>query len=198
MPQNPSSKVLQDSYSNKQQYKTRLVLIGPQHVGKSVVGRIIAQSLSIPFFDTDDLILAANKDKALSIRKLYTILGETKFRREEVRQLSQLSSPYVCATGGGLASNESAWSYMSDIHKKILLVSTAEIVWPRIIDRGIPSYLELLTLEQASKADIERIKEQFFEVFNTRMQFYRKHADIIVDTIGLSPQQVTEKIIASL
>ena len=34
-----------------------IVLMGIKHCGKSTQGRIISKKLSVPFFDTDDVIL---------------------------------------------------------------------------------------------------------------------------------------------
>ena len=78
-----------------------IVLTGFMGVGKTTLGRLLADRLAIDFVDTDDLIIEAI---GMSISDFFTLQGEVKFRaieRDLVAQLCIQSKPRVIALGGG-------------------------------------------------------------------------------------------------
>jgi len=77
-----------------------LVLVGMMGVGKSTIGRKLAQLLGLPFRDADDEIEEAAQ---LSIAEIFERFGEGHFRDGERRVIARLldSGPGVIATGGG-------------------------------------------------------------------------------------------------
>jgi shikimate kinase len=77
-----------------------IFIIGLMGCGKSTIGRLLAEQLSLPFFDTDDLI--ATKE-GCSITTIFEQKGEPYFRKLEHQLIKNWKySPSVCATGGGL------------------------------------------------------------------------------------------------
>jgi shikimate kinase len=77
-----------------------LVLVGMMGVGKSTVGRKLAQLLGLPFRDADDEIEQAAQ---LSVAEIFERFGEAHFRDGERRVIARLleAGPSVLATGGG-------------------------------------------------------------------------------------------------
>jgi shikimate kinase len=77
-----------------------IVLVGMMGVGKSTVGRKLAQVLGLPFVDADDAIVDAAK---MSITEMFDQFGEANFRDGERRVISRLldGGRSVIATGGG-------------------------------------------------------------------------------------------------
>lgn len=77
-----------------------IVLVGMMGVGKSTVGRKLAQLLRLPFVDADDAIVEAAK---MSITEMFDLHGEAAFRDGERRVIARLldAGPGVIATGGG-------------------------------------------------------------------------------------------------
>lgn len=77
-----------------------IVLVGMMGVGKSTVGRKLAQMLRLPFVDADDAIVEAAK---MSITEMFDLHGEAAFRDGERRVIARLldGGPGVIATGGG-------------------------------------------------------------------------------------------------
>ena len=69
-------------------------------VGKSTIGRKLAQALDLPFCDADHEIEQA---AGRSIPEIFADLGEAEFRAGERRVIARLldSPPHVLATGGG-------------------------------------------------------------------------------------------------
>ena len=77
-----------------------VVLVGMMGVGKSTIGRKLAQLLGLPFHDADDEI---EKAAQLSIAEIFERFGEAHFRDGERRVIARLlgGGPGVLATGGG-------------------------------------------------------------------------------------------------
>ncbi|WP_454560520.1 shikimate kinase [Parapedomonas caeni] len=77
-----------------------IVLVGLMGVGKSTVGRRLAQRLGLPFLDADDEIERA---AGLKIAEIFERYGEPTFRDGERRVIKRLmdGTPKVIATGGG-------------------------------------------------------------------------------------------------
>jgi len=77
-----------------------VVLVGMMGVGKSTVGRKLAQLLGLPFADADEEIEQAAQ---MSVGEIFERFGEDYFRDGERRVIARLleSGPMVLATGGG-------------------------------------------------------------------------------------------------
>ena len=77
-----------------------ITLVGLMGVGKSSIGRRLANALELPFKDADVEIEAA---AWRSIPEIFASLGEPAFREGERRVITRLleDPPHVLATGGG-------------------------------------------------------------------------------------------------
>src|SRR6185295_10286384 len=77
-----------------------IALVGLMGVGKSSVGRRLANALALPFRDADSEVEAA---AGRSISDIFAELGEPAFREGERRVIARLldEPPHVLATGGG-------------------------------------------------------------------------------------------------
>jgi shikimate kinase len=77
-----------------------IALVGLMGVGKSSVGRRLANALELPFRDADAEVEAA---AGRSVSDIFTDLGEAAFREGERRVIARLleQPPHVLATGGG-------------------------------------------------------------------------------------------------
>lgn len=77
-----------------------LVLVGMMGVGKTTIGRKLAQLLALPFADADDEIEQAAQ---MSVSEIFERYGEAYFRDGERRVIARLleGGPAVIATGGG-------------------------------------------------------------------------------------------------
>ncbi|HIK43926.1 MAG TPA: shikimate kinase [Leptolyngbyaceae cyanobacterium M65_K2018_010] len=90
---------------------TNLYLIGMMGSGKSSTGKALAHRLGYQFFDTDAVVEAAAGQR---ISTLFAEQGEAAFRQLETQVLAQLSAyrRLVIATGGGIVTQPSNWSYL--------------------------------------------------------------------------------------
>lgn len=85
-----------------------VVLVGMMGVGKSSIGRKLAQALDLPFVDADEEIERAAQ---MSITEIFATYGEPYFRDGERRVIGRLLDnpghrPRVIATGGGAFVND--------------------------------------------------------------------------------------------
>ncbi|MGH8002373.1 MAG: shikimate kinase [Brasilonema sp.] len=89
-----------------------LYLIGMMGVGKTTVGRLLAQHLGYGFVDIDTVIEKAAGDKPIT--QLFAEEGEAAFRQLESKVLSQVCAftKLVIATGGGIVVQRENWSYL--------------------------------------------------------------------------------------
>ena len=95
------------------------MLVGLMGVGKSTVGRRLAQRLGLAFVDADTEIETA---AGMTVAEIFDRFGEPYFRDGERRVLARLidGKPKVIATGGGAFINE-------DTRRLILAEATA--IW---------------------------------------------------------------------
>jgi shikimate kinase len=82
-----------------------IFLIGLMAVGKSTVGRLLAQSLQVDFFDTDQVI---EENAGADIPWIFDVEGEQGFREREEQVIKELTrrQGIVLATGGGVVLRE--------------------------------------------------------------------------------------------
>ena len=109
-----------------------LYLVGMMGVGKTTVGKLLAEEIGYRFVDTDEVIVkAAGK----SINEIFTENGEAEFRQLESDVLAQVCAytKLVIATGGGIVMQQHNWSYLHhglivwlDVPVQIILQRLAE------------------------------------------------------------------------
>lgn len=106
-----------------------VVLVGLMGVGKSTIGRKLAQLLDLPFADADDEIEAAAQ---MPITEIFGQFGEENFRDGERRVIARLldAGPSVLATGGG--------AFVQD-ETRALILRKGIAIW---LDSDLPTLLE--------------------------------------------------------
>ena len=95
--------------------KRNIVLVGMPGSGKTTIGRWLARSLKVKFYDTDKMILASEHRSPEEIIKAD---GEETFRKIESRIIKEVSlkNNSVIVTGGGavtVSENKNALKYNS-------------------------------------------------------------------------------------
>jgi 3-dehydroquinate synthase len=93
-------------------------IYGPPGSGKTTLGRRLAESLSLPFYDLDDLIVS---QAGMSIPEIFSQYGEADFRLREKAALSNAldDKPGVIALGGGALLDEANQEVVT-AHGKLL------------------------------------------------------------------------------
>jgi shikimate kinase len=108
-----------------------IVLVGLMGVGKSSVGRRLANALGLPFRDADaEVEVAAGR----AIPDIFAELGEQAFRDGERRVIARLleERPHVLATGGGAFMNPQTRALIKSKAISIWLKADLEVLARRI------------------------------------------------------------------
>lgn len=164
-----------------------IALTGFMGSGKSSVGRIVADTLGCPFMDLDEII---EKSEGRGIPEIFSADGEEGFRRLEAKCLRSTISKYsastaVLALGGGTVTIPGATSLLQEKTLCIYLKAAPETLASRL--EGNTSSRPLL---QEGKL-IENIRERL----SGREKLYREAAHIVLETDGLSPEEIADEII---
>ena len=161
-----------------------ITLTGFMGSGKTTVGKVLADFLGCPFMDLDDLIV---KKARKSIPEIFAQDGEPAFRQLEARLLRQTVEKYtentvVLALGGGAVTAPASAALLREKTVCIYLRATLETLQARLEGEtaGRP-------LADASLADRLAAREPLYE----------QTAHVIIDTDGLSPDEVADEIIIS-
>jgi shikimate kinase len=108
-----------------------IALVGLMGVGKSSVGRRLANALDLPFRDADSEVEAA---AGRSIPDIFADLGEPAFREGERRVIARLldDPPHVLATGGGAFMNEETRKLIKGKAISVWLKADLEVLARRV------------------------------------------------------------------
>ena len=161
-----------------------IALTGFMGSGKTTVGRILSDALGCPFMDLDEAVVAAS---GRSIPDLFATEGEAGFRKRELDALRKVLSRYasstaVLALGGGTLTTPAAAALIREKTVCIFLDAPLETLLSRLEGQknGRP----------LADADIARR-------YLSRQETYRQTAHVILQTEGLSPDEVADEIIIS-
>ena len=108
-----------------------IALVGMMGVGKSTVGRKLAESLGADFVDSDDEI---EKAAGLSVQEIFDTHGEVEFRRGERRVIERLLNgpPIVLATGGGAYMDATTRALLKAKATTVWLRADLDLIWKRV------------------------------------------------------------------
>lgn len=109
-----------------------LILVGMMGVGKTKIGKLLAQRLNYTFFDADSEI---QKAAGCSISDIFEYYGEESFRdveRKVMLRLMEENQNAVIATGGGSFINEQIRQAVLDGGIAIWLDCPPDVIYERI------------------------------------------------------------------
>ncbi|MEX1033285.1 MAG: shikimate kinase AroK [Cellvibrionaceae bacterium] len=165
---------------------TPIILGGPMGAGKSTIGRMVANLLSLDFRDTDHII---EKRTGADIPWIFDVEGESGFRDREAAVLKETlaSSGFVLATGGGIVTREANRALLKQHGPVVYLTADIE----HLIERTARD-------KKRPLLQVENPRERIAELFKARDPLYREVATCIVKTDRRSPKLVAEEIVRKL
>jgi shikimate kinase len=162
----------------------RIVLVGFMGVGKTTVGRRLAERLGWTFLDLDAWI---EEQEKTTVARIFAERGETYFReRERLAALrTHALSRHVVAAGGGAFTQPPT---------REALQRGAKTVWLRCDLDGV---LARIAADTATGRPLAADRERMRALLAGREPHYRL-ADLIVDTTDTAPDAVAERIVKDL
>ncbi|GLI54344.1 shikimate kinase [Thermodesulfovibrio yellowstonii] len=159
-----------------------IVLIGFMGTGKTSVGKVIAKKLGFEFVDVDEVI---EKATGMEISQIFSKFGESCFRdiEEEMIKLITQKRRQVIATGGGVVLRDENMKRLKKDGVIFCLRASENVIFERLKQTTNRPLLQ-----------VENPEERIKELLQKRMSLYEK-ADFCIDTEGLTPEEVAEKII---
>lgn len=167
--------------------KRNIFLVGPMGAGKSTIGRQIARSLHLDFYDSDSEI---EKRTGADISWVFELEGEEGFRAREEKVIEELTEHMgiVLATGGG--------SIVSKENRN------------RLSARGIVVYLKTTIDKQVARTERDKRRPLIANaddpravlenLAESRDPLYEEIADVVVETDDQSAKIVATQIIEQL
>lgn len=162
----------------------RIVLIGPMGVGKSTVGRLLAERLGVGYRDTDDDIVTAENR---TVADIFVDDGEAAFRAIEKRAVRTALTEHegVLALGGGSVLDADTRALLAPRQVVYLSMEVEEAVRRT----GLGAARPLLAVNP---------RKQWRELMQARRHLYEEVATAVVPTDGRTPEEVTEAVLDAL
>ncbi|MER5431585.1 shikimate kinase [Streptomyces sp. NPDC002588] len=161
-----------------------VVLVGPMGVGKSTVGRFLAERLGVGYRDTDDDIVTA---QGRSIAEIFVDEGEETFRAIEKQAVRTALAEHdgVLALGGGSILDADTRGLLADRRVVYLSMDVEEAVKRTGLNAARP----LLAVNP---------RKQWRELMEARRSLYEGVATAVVPTDGRTPEEVTQAALDAL
>ena len=159
-----------------------IFFVGLMGAGKTTVGKHLAKSLEMDFYDTDQEI---EKRTGVRIPTIFEMEGEAGFRKREVLMIDELTQMpnIVLATGGGAVLNAENRQHLASRGTVIYLRASVQDLYLRTrFDRNRP-----LLQNTNAQAKLEQL-------FSERDPLYREVAHHIVDTGNQPVANIVQKI----
>ncbi|SFM77667.1 shikimate kinase [Streptomyces sp. cf124] len=161
-----------------------VVLVGPMGVGKSTVGRLLAERLGVAYRDTDDDIVA---EQGREIAEIFVDEGEPAFRAVEKKAVHTALAGHdgVLALGGGAILDADTRALLVG-HRVVYLSMDVEEAVKRT---GLNAARPLLAVNP---------RKQWRELMEARRHLYEEVATAVVATDGRTPEEVTRAALDAL
>ncbi|MBO6520164.1 MAG: shikimate kinase [Rhodospirillales bacterium] len=162
-----------------------IVLVGLMGAGKSCVGRKLAESLALPFLDSDNEVEEA---AGCEVRDIFEVYGEPAFRDCERRVIHRLlqAGPSIIATGGGAFMDPATREQVKSHAISVWLRADPEVLYQRT---KRAKNRPLLANEDPLQT-LKDLAEQRYPVY--------AEADITIDTGNEGLEKTLQKAIDAL
>ncbi|MBP7088711.1 MAG: shikimate kinase [Candidatus Omnitrophica bacterium] len=162
-----------------------IYLVGFMGVGKSLVGKALANYLKQEFLDMDEII---EKREGLKIVDIFSQKGESYFRKAEKELLKEISlkQNLVVSCGGGLICSVENLKILKNTGLVFNLKASAKVIYQRIKNER---HRPLLKVEDPLK--------QIESLLKKREPFYLQ-AHYAINTEKLTVKEIVDMIVNKL
>lgn len=168
-----------------------IILFGFKSCGKTTLGKIIAERLGRPFYDTDEMIerqYERQTGSRLTFRQIYLTEGKEKFSQRESAALNELMSVEnsVIAVGGSCVLNEVNRALLETLGSLIYLRIDKSALKARIFSKELPAFFDAADPEGS-----------FERMYAERAPLYEKISPLVIN-VGPKTAQELEALIYQL
>jgi len=160
-----------------------IALYGFMGVGKTTIGRILAEKLGYDFIDVDTEI---ERETGKSINEIFQLHGEAFFRKLESDIIRELSNKdrLVIACGGGAVTNIENAETLQKSSKMIYLTASIDEIVDRTKGESTRPLLNVANPVEAAS-----------ELYENRKPIYVRYADLEVDTTDKTIEEVVALVL---
>ena len=169
---------------------SNIYLIGYRCTGKSTVGKILADRDRRHFIDTDGFVTGYAGVGVAEIVKRDGWDGFRKLERFALRQASE-GDRMVVATGGGIVLS---------LENRQLMEKTGTVVWLKARVQTLANRMlaDAATSTQRPSLTGGGVEDEIASVLSEREPLYREGAHLILETDGMSAEEVAEEVLRRL
>jgi len=167
--------------------KTNIALIGFMGVGKTAVGKVLAEKLGRKFVELDSLI---EQKAGKPIPEIFHQDGEIVFRELEIEVTKEVAKDkdLVIACGGGVVLNKINIDRLRQQSRIVYLTASPEVILNRVAGEA----------GQRPLLEVDNPTLTIREMLGFRSPFYERSADITIDTSKLDIDSVAEQVMVEL
>ena len=173
--------------SNKHIKDVKIAISGKSGCGNTTVSRLVADALELTFINFTFRSLA--QEKGLSLKEILALAAKDDFwdREVDTRQVELARESGGCVLGSRLA----IWM-LPEADLKVFLTAASETRARRIQSREGG---DLADIAEFTAARDKQDRERYLRIYQIDNDNYSL-ADLVIDTDNISPQEITERIIA--
>src|SRR3954454_5830829 len=162
----------------------RVVLVGTMGAGKTTVGRLLAQAWGVGFRDSDQDVEA---EEGRKVSDIFVDSGEAEFRALERAAVAKALAEHdgVLALGGGAVLDEGTRE----------LLTGHRVVFLRV---GLSDAAQRVGLGVSRPLLLGNVRGRIKQLIDERTPVYESIATHVVDTDGLSVDEVVEHVRAAV
>ena len=148
----------------------RIYLCGFMGAGKSTIGKLLAEKLSMPFIDLDTRI-EENREKSIPV--IFEEEGEEAFRQAERSALLEVirEEQGVIALGGGALHNQHLLDHVKVNGLLIFIETPFSVIFDRIAGK---TDRPLLLDEDGNMKEEESLREELRSLYHKRLPLYEQ------------------------
>lgn len=162
-----------------------IVFIGMSGVGKSEIGKFVAEFLKWDFVDLDELIVEREKQ---SINDIFSQFGEEYFRNIESKITEEIShlENTVISTGGGIVIRPENIEHLHKNGYIILLMGKIQTIVDNLNKSS--ELRPLLKKDSDIYANVEKL-------FNSRVDRYILSSDVLINIDDKSFEELSKEVL---
>lgn len=165
----------------------RICLIGLRGAGKSTLGRLLADVLSIEFMELNKII---ENQSGMPVSEVIALYGQEGYRQLERKALDTVfenNDSVVLAVGGGIVSEQETYTHLLRTFHTVWLKASPEEHMDRVREQG----------DVRPMAGNPKAMEELRSILTSRENLYAR-ADSMIDTSNRTIDESTEDLVEAI